>query len=227
MGMTLTLTPTLVMAKSLQNFFLPQLTLSDSDFSRFAPITVELSIAMGLLFILAVMTVGQPLTLFLLGDKYLALLPLLTWFAILQALRVFKAGPAVVALARGQTSNAMFANLSRVAFLPFAWYVATSSGNLLLVVIVAATAEVFGHIIAMAQLHYRTGLSFSRVWISHLGASGVIGAVIYQMYLTSRYADPIQPVGITIGIGVIGCLGLILLTSPHLRAYLFRRQAVS
>ena len=121
MGMTLTLTPTLVLARSASNLFLPRLSQAAQapNFAVEAQQTLQTISLSALLFVLIVLLIGAPVVHMLLGVKYAALLPLLIWLALGQALRVMKAGPAIVALALGQTSNAMVANLVRVMGLPW------------------------------------------------------------------------------------------------------------
>ena len=158
MGFTLTLTPTLVAAKSAQSFFLPQLSASKDDpkqFSRLSIATLQTSLANGLLVVFAVVLIGKPVVFFLLGEKYQELLPYLTWLAILQSLRVFKAGSSVVALALGQTSNAMIANLCRMASLCVAWYVAAHGGDLYAIIWIAIAGETVGYLVSLALVHFR------------------------------------------------------------------------
>ena len=64
-----------------------------------------------------------------LGAKYAGLETLLIWLAILQAARVIKAGPAIVALAQGETGNAMWANVPRIAVLPVIWWAAVQGAG--------------------------------------------------------------------------------------------------
>ena len=158
MGFTLTLTPTLVAAKSAQSFFLPQLSASKDDparFSRLSMATLQTSLANGLLVVFVVALVGKPVVFFLLGQKYIDLLPYLTWLAILQSLRVFKTGSSVVALALGQTSNAMIANLCRLASLCVAWYVAAHGGDLYAIIWIATAGETVGYLVSLALVHFR------------------------------------------------------------------------
>ena len=96
MGFTLTLTPTLVLARSAQAFFLPQLAAVQGDDGRFQPMaaaTMQAAVANGLVVAVAIVVIGPPFVIFVLGEKFAALTPLLPWLAILQAVRVFKAGP--------------------------------------------------------------------------------------------------------------------------------------
>ena len=152
MGLTLTLTPTLVLAKSVQNFLLPQLSAAHDDethFKRLSLLTVQLVLVMSLGFVLSVLLIGGPVAHLMLGPKYDALLPLLFGFAVQQAMRVLKAGPAIIALALGQTGNAMIANLVRISVLPFCWYVAVTSGDVATILWLATAAEIAGYLVAI------------------------------------------------------------------------------
>lgn len=158
MGFTLTLTPTLVAAKSAQSFFLPQLSASKDDAKRFfclSMATLQTSMANGLFVVLVIVLIGQPVVFFLLGQKYIDLLPYLTWLAILQSLRVFKAGSSVVALALGQTGNAMIANMCRAASLGVGWYVAAHGGDLYDIIWIAIAGESIGYLVSLALVHIR------------------------------------------------------------------------
>ncbi len=160
MGITLTLTPTLVMAKSAQNFFLPQLSKTEDPtrFAHLAQVTLQVSLVNGTLLIWGIVAVGGPFVLWVLGEKYADLVPLLTWLAILQGIRVFKAGPSVVALAKGASGNAMWANLVRVATLPLIWWVVTEGGTLIHVIWIATAGEVAGFALALWLMRARTGV---------------------------------------------------------------------
>jgi O-antigen/teichoic acid export membrane protein len=186
MGVTLTLTPTLVMAKSAQNFFLPQLSKigdpTHSDFARLAAVTVETALLMGMVLVLGVVLVGQPVVHLLLGAKYEALLALLTWLAIQQGIRVFKAGPAIVAMAAGQTDNAMWANIPRLLTLPLIWWIAITSGDLRHIIWVAIAGEMAGHVLAMGLLRWRSGLPLRTFLRPHVGAGLFVLAASAQAF---------------------------------------------
>lgn len=165
MGFTLTLTPTLVLEKSAQNFFLPQLAgvdrgtqAGEAHFTHLAMVTFQCHMLFGTLIVIAVMALGEPVVDLLLGEKYAAVVPILTWLAIMQALRVFKGGPSTVALARGMTKNAMIANLVRVASLPLAWWVAVSTGNIFMIIAISLAGEFVGFIVALSLARWRVRL---------------------------------------------------------------------
>lgn len=172
MGVTLTLTPTLVMAKSAQNFFLPQLSKVDrttpegaARFQHLSITKLQVSLVNGALLVIGIALLGALVVQVLLGPKYAALIPLLMPLAVLHALRVAKAGSAVVALATGHTSNAMQANLVRVLTLPLVWYAAVEGVGLLNVVWIATGGEVLGYMLSLWLLRARVGVALKpMVW---------------------------------------------------------------
>jgi O-antigen/teichoic acid export membrane protein len=164
MGFTLTLTPTLVMAKSAQNFFLPQLSKVDQDtqagvaqFQHLSMTTLQVSLLNGAILVVAIALLGAFFVQALLGEKYAALIPLLVPMSVLQAMRVAKSGNAVVALSVGHTANAMLANMVRVATLPLVWYALVQGVDLLGVIWIATGGEVLGYFLSLWLLHRRVG----------------------------------------------------------------------
>ncbi|MFA7433427.1 MAG: oligosaccharide flippase family protein [Gemmobacter sp.] len=177
MGMTLTLTPTLVMAGSLSNFFLPQVSAVKDERERFNALSlavIQASLLGGALFLVAMLFVGGPLVHVLLGEKYAPLVPYLVWLAALQAVRVFKVGGAVLALATGHTRNPMYANVLRVALLPLGWYVVARGGSLLLLIQIAILGEILGMIVASVFSHHILKVPFRPVVLPLLLTAGVV-----------------------------------------------------
>ena len=185
MGFTLTLTPTLVMAKSAQNFFLPQLSALDrgtpegeARFMHLAMATLQAILVMGLVMVFGVALCGTPVVMLLLGDKYAALLPYLIWLAVMQALRVAKAGPSIVALSCGHTANALVANVLRILTLPLCWYVAVTTGNLLTIIVIAIAGEFLGHVVALGMLRHRSRVALRQAVLPHaIALTGIVGAI--------------------------------------------------
>ena len=160
MGFTLTLTPTLMLGNTAANFFLPQLSAA-RDRERFvhlAAATLQLHFLFGGITLLAVMLFGPPFVHLVLGAKYAGLPPLLVWLAILQGLRVLKGGSSIVALARGQTGNALVSNLIRVALLPVAWIATAHGGSMLTVIHLGIIGEFGGFIVALRLAQRRLEL---------------------------------------------------------------------
>lgn len=167
MGFTLTLTPTLVIAKSAQSFFLPQLSSvqdDDMQFQQLARTVLAVNFLNGVILLVVIALIGPPIVLLVLGEKYAALAPLMMWLAVLNALRVFKAGGAVIGLARAKTENAMVSNMPRVLSLPFSWWVATTTGDLMIVIWIGIAGEAVGVLLSLALVRWRTGVDLRSLW---------------------------------------------------------------
>ncbi|WP_220750773.1 oligosaccharide flippase family protein, partial [Jannaschia sp. AI_61] len=186
MGVTLTLTPTLVTAKSTQNFFLPQLSKVDREtpegrarFDHLAAVTLQISLVSGLLLVAALFVLGPPLVAALLGDKYQALVAFLVPLAVAQALRVAKAGAGVVAMAGGETRNAMQANLVRVAALPLAWWAVVQGADLRAVIVIGILGEMLGYGLSLWLVRRRPGVSLPplRGTVAVVGLFLAVGAL--------------------------------------------------
>ncbi len=185
MGMTLTLTPTLVLAKSVQNFFLPQLSrlwsATDSTAERFghmSRVALEVPFLAAAGLVVGIHLFGGPVVYILLGEKYLALLEYLKWFGVMQAIRVAKTGPSLVALSTGHTSNAMFANGIRMLAIPFVWYVAANSGNLLTIIKISAFGELAGYGLALFLMKRTVGVELRALIPSHLAIAVLFCSVL-------------------------------------------------
>ena len=162
MAYTLTLTPTLVLANSIQQFFLPQLgAVQDrqADFQRIGMVTIEAGLCVGLILVLGIVILGGPVVSLLLGPKYETILHILVPLAILQAVRSAKTGSSVVALARKRSGNALVANLFRVASLPIAWWVAVKTGDIIAILWVGVAAEIVGFLVSLWLVRSRVKMS--------------------------------------------------------------------
>jgi O-antigen/teichoic acid export membrane protein len=161
MAITLTLTPTLVLAGASQSLFLPKLSIARDDtrsFNWFGVAAIEGGLAIGLLLLLGTVMIGGPVVHVLLGNKYEAMLPILVPMAVMQALRVAKSGASTVALAKGRSGNSAVANFFRILSLPISWYAVVHTGSVFTVIWIAAAAEALGFIVSLQLASKRTGL---------------------------------------------------------------------
>ncbi len=152
MGFTLTLTPTLVLANSLQTFFVPLLSRevdNPKGFQTLAEATIEGGMVIGVLLILGTSLLGGPIIHILLGAKYEGLLPFLVQLGIMQGVRIAKTGPSIIALSRGRNGLSIWANIPRALALPVAWFVVLRTGDIESVIGVGITAELLGLLIAL------------------------------------------------------------------------------
>ncbi|MFV0491250.1 MAG: oligosaccharide flippase family protein [Pseudorhodobacter sp.] len=223
MGMTLTLTPTLVLATSAQNLFLPRLS-AEARTPRFAAsanICLQGIAFSSVIFALAVMLASGAAIELLLGDKYAPLAPLLIWFALCQALRLMKAGPAIIALALGHTGNAMIANLVRVAGLPLAWVTAERGGTIMDILLIGLAAEALGLVVAIWLMLGRARLPRRHIILQQAGVVGMILAMGFLAHLTPDNAL-LAPFSVWLGAAAILALSILLL--PGIRQVLQRKK---
>ncbi len=221
MGVTLTLTPTLVMAKSAQNFFLPQLSKPQINpvlFEELARVTLQISLINGGLLVMGAIFLGVPFVQLVLGPKYDPLLPLIVWFSIVQAIRVFKAGPAVVALSKGHSGNAMLANLVRVATLPLIWLALAQGGGVLMAIWISMLGEIGGYAMSLWLVRRSIGLrlrsmlgSLLAMALMLVAAAGVVG-----------FSNPVWSIMFKIALFASALAGVMLMTD--LRGYIMRRK---
>jgi O-antigen/teichoic acid export membrane protein len=216
LGFTLTLTPTMVLAKSVQSFFLPQLSAAQDDDARFQPLaraTIEANLFNGAFLVVAIVLVGEPFVRLVMGEKYAALVPLMVWLAILQAMRVFKSGGAVVSLARAKTENAMIANSFRVLSLPLSWWAAIETGDLLLVIWIATGGEMLGVIASLVLTRWRAGVRLRRLW----PVMGSVIALLIAAALFAGHGDIAALAGVPRWTLAVLCVALLVLTGWTMR----------
>lgn len=194
-GMTLTLTPTMILAKSAQNFLLPQLSLRAakpdevSEFTFLSHVALQASILNGAIVILAANQLGSYLINLLFHGKYNGLLPLFGLFALLNGIRVFKSGAAQIALARGHTSNAMISNFPRVLALPLAWWILQSGGTITHILWLGIAAELIGYLMSLFLIYYRERVPLSPLWPVMLALTGFL--VLASGIFEPRWSNPI------------------------------------
>lgn len=225
MGFTLTLTPVLVGARSLQTFFLPQLAACKGDRERFGSLamaTLQIGTAGGLVFVLSVVFWGAPLVTFMFGDKYAALIPLLIWLSILQALRLFKAGCATVALSQGHTLDTMIGNVFRVLSMPLSWYVAVSGGSLLVIIWIGIVAESVAYLVMTGRIVYLAKLRLKPTIIL------VSGSLFFLVIAIARVgmAESSAVGSFLVSAGFIVLLFLNIAAMGDLRRYILGRKLV-
>jgi O-antigen/teichoic acid export membrane protein len=225
MAFSLSLTPTLVIAKSLMNFFLPQLSATamvKERFQHLSTATFEAHLFFGNLLIVGMALVGGPFLHFTLGEKYAAAIPLLTWLAMMQGLRIFKGGSSTVALSHAHTANAMLGNITRVAALPLAWYVLVNGGTLIEMVWIGLVAEFVGFALGLWLALHRLELSSRPLWPA-LAMSGII-LVVAGVHAQAQYLSTTWMPDLRTGTALVILLALSVLVMRELRLYVTKRQ---
>ena len=220
LGVTLTLTPTLVMAKSVRALFLPGLSAecAPDEFRRRVLLAMHGAILNGAILILAVFFLGELVVMGVLGEKYAALVPLLGAFAAVQAMRVLKTGSNVVALSQAQTANAMVSNVFRVLTLPLILIALQQGAGFKTLLLIAFGGEVVGY-----------AVSVFLVWRSVERRLSPIAPPLVVLVLLMGLTALAPSYGITGALGqplwvwVLGLFGGLVVSMSSLRAWVLRR----
>ena len=186
MGVTLTLTPTLVMAKSLQSYFLPQLSAAGDDPARFSDLAhaaIQASMLAAAVLLLAVFLAGEAFIQMALGPKYKDLVPIFTMLAAVHAVQVLKSAPSTIALARGQTGNAAIGNVFRVSSFPIIWIVLLRAAQLEHIIWIAFAAECAGVTAAFFLVRQRVRLSLRSSTLTFGALFAVVITAVFKPFI--------------------------------------------
>ena len=226
MGFTLSLTPLSVMARSFNQFFLPQLSGAAGDparFNRIARVNFQAHFLCAVLFAAFLTFFGPGIVHLLLGEAFAALGPLMAWLGILNAFRLLKGASALTAFSLARTGNAFWGNLPRVAALPLAWYVLIMGGDLVMVIWIGLLAEALGFLVSLMLLWRQPVFQLRPLWgtfavnIALLGTLAA-GAGLHLLPAPPEWAAPVSVV--LAGLLLIGSL----FVAHDLRAYIGQRK---
>jgi O-antigen/teichoic acid export membrane protein len=170
----LTLMPSGLIAKVLDTLCLPLLSRHQDDEARFkqlAGATLEAGCLIGVLMAVGFALLGGPLVHILFGAKHSAAVTVLIMLGVMQAIRIAKTGPSVVAIARKETTNPMVANVVRVLFVPVALLVVNMGYDVIEVVYVAIAGETLALLVSFLLLS--TKLDFSFAYLAQIFCSSL------------------------------------------------------
>lgn len=223
MAITLTLTPTLVLAGACQSLFLPALSAArerPDSFRWLGIASIEAGLAIGVLLLLGVALIGGPLVHLLLGGKYDAILPILLPIAVVQVIRVAKSGSATVALSVQRSGNAALSNAFRAVSVPISWVALVQTGSLMAVIHIAMAAELVGYLAALVLAARRAGLGLSAILLP----SGMVFLTLSAALVLNVAYPPRQSLPdhlATPAPWVLAMLAVLsLATMSHLRRYM-------
>jgi len=180
----LTLAPTMVIARICQSFFLPQLAKAQDDvrsFSDTANVTMQVCLLGGVLVAVGFAVAGPALIKALYGDRYMAGAAVIGILGIMQGIRVTRAGPTIVSIARGQTTAPLWANFMRTIGLGISLVAVWQGFGVIGIAIGSLAGEVIALVSALYFIHGR-----ARVAISHfagmLAVAGVVATACIALY---------------------------------------------
>lgn len=165
---SLTLIPSMILARVATSLFLPRLSKIQHTRASFlgqSILVIELVAVFGGAMAIAFAFAGAHLIVKIYGVGYAAAASFVGLLGIMQCVRLIRAGTAMIALARGDSRNSMFANLSRMLGVIAAILVAALGGGLRDIVLAGLAGEVLALVASMAGLlmrHQMRLASFAR-----------------------------------------------------------------
>lgn len=157
----LTMVPVQIVSGTLSGWFLPQLSRVQDDevkFVRLYLVTTQACLLTGLLLAVGFALVGPVLFVVLYGAQYEAGLSVLVFMALMQGVRLARAGPSIVATSMARTTNPLLANVARVSMLPVAWAFVYMGAGVLSVVAIGIVAEVLAFAVSLFLLRQKLRL---------------------------------------------------------------------
>lgn len=218
----LTLTPSQVLARICQSFLMPILArvqLDPEPFLDRAHLTVQACLMIGIVVAVGFWIAGPALLLTFFGERYLDAVTVIGLLGLMQGVRLAKAGPAIVAMSRGETLTPMLANLVRMLGLLLALGAALAKFDVRVIVLCGLLGESAAMIASLALLESRSKLPIGGMMRSTALAALLVAAIAaptYGLFLgQSRWFE------LVLGTAAAAvAAGVFALLSPHLRTAL-------
>lgn len=173
----LVLVPSQVIGKTLDAFFLPQLSRRQKDPSAFARlhlVALEASIVAGVIVAFTFAVCGHYMIVIMYGTEYSPAGSIIVLLAVMQGVRVFRSGPSTVAVSRAETVIPMLANVVRLVLLPTCLIGIVAGGGIHAVLITGIAAELVGLLISIQLLRRRLALPIGPSMVPLWGGLAVL-----------------------------------------------------
>lgn len=209
----LTLAPAMVLNNTLTGLFLPRVANVKSDqdaFEAAAARTVQAAMLTGAVFATGFAIAGPPLLLLLFGAPYSPALDVLVLLALMQGVRLAKAGPIIVSIARGDTMNPPLANTARAAMLPLALAALWLGFGLVSIVLLALLGEALAFAVSMYRARHRVQMPVRRVGLGVAATSGFLLTIGLSHWANAGGAGLFDHLTIVEVLAPIGCAALII-----------------
>lgn len=207
-ALLITLNPLLLVARTLQTLFLPVMAKAQDNRARLERLYAFVNDVCGVCvfgFVVAVALLGREIIVLLYGQRYLQAVPLLLMLAIMQVIRLVRTVPALPAMAVAETTNPLYTNIVRAAFIPVSLLVGFHTRDLTLMIGVGIVGEAVATFAAMFLLRAKVGLDTRPValrFTRDLAAMACLAGVILTDRWTWLLLFP-AAVGVNYGVRVI------------------------
>ncbi len=170
---SLTLLPANILASTAQSLMLPRLSavrIATAEWNARVGATLVGTAMLATGMILVFLVLGPAAIHLLFGERYAHAAEILPYLAILQGIRLAKAGPAIVSIASGETRDPLTANAVRLLAIPFATAWLAMGGGVHAVLSCAIIGECAALVCAYTLLFRRGAISIPRqIWMARHG----------------------------------------------------------
>lgn len=159
---TLTGTAAMVLANINRSLMLPIFSAAQDDISLFTKrykYSVQFLGFISTLLLLLFIMYGQWLIDFIYGSAYSKASAFIGWLAAMHAIRLIRVAPTQAAIAKKDTKNAMYANITRLVSLPIALLIALTGQSLVWIPFVGFVGELLAYLISILRLRYKQNLN--------------------------------------------------------------------
>lgn len=209
----LALVPSTVVSKVIYMFFMPLLASVQKDPGRFqerATLCVQSCMLCGALVGIGFLLAGPSTLLLIYGERYAPGMAVVGILGVMQGLRIAKAGPAIVAMAKAETTNPLIANVVRCSGLIMALGAVALGYGVLAVAICGLIGEFLGALTAVYLLRVRLSLRIAPMLSCFASCTAVtaLSAAVAWLFFDGNRPWIEAPVGATLAMGVAGLLSL-------------------
>lgn len=212
-------TATLALLRVLNSVMLPTLAAGQATPDRFrrhyAAVLEVLSLLSGILGLVFVIG-GKSLVTLLYGTRYAAAGNVIGWVGIMQAVRILRVGPALAALAKGDSKNSMVSNAARVAGLIGVVWTAWVGGPITWMAASGVGGEILGLVVSLWNLQRRHGLPWEICLRPALLSGTIIGSAALAVLAGAASAGA-AVAALACAAGVVAVLAGGALTLPAAR----------
>lgn len=176
----LALMPTVMVSNSMQSLMLPRMSHAQDDperLQRLYDATVSALMVLMVGFVAGTAIFGTLVMTLLFGQKYEPAVVYMVPLAVMQAVRVTRAGPALAAMARADTRNPLYANVVRALAIPVALIVAHQTGSIFWMILTGICGEVVSAIYSAWLARRRGGLSARHFVVALAAALQIMGTI--------------------------------------------------
>lgn len=223
---TLTLMPSMLLANSANSLLLPVLSKAADEkaFDVLAKVTIQAALFIGLMLAVGFFLLGAPVLLLLFGAKYAAATDVVVWLALMQALRLAKAGPAIVAMSKAETRNPLYANIVRVCVLPIAYLTAEYNADVRYIVWIAMAGEGIGFLTSLVLLNRKNLLPAGGYFFPILSFACLVAAMIVAQIVEIRATFTLIDQILFYSGVLLGSAAILYFSMPDLRRWLLRQN---